>query len=92
METNKNLIDETIDVTDLEPEIEGGSGKGLVIALGVGAALLVTGLGYKYVVKPLVAKAKAKKEAKEDDSEKEVYEKFEGEVEEDEVEETEETK
>lgn len=41
------------------------SGKGLLIAAGVGLAVIVGGIVYKKVIKPAIAKAKAKKEAEE---------------------------
>ena len=42
-----------------------GSGKDLGIGIAIGGAIVtVGGLAYKYIVKPLVAKIKAKKEAK----------------------------
>lgn len=42
-----------------------GSGKDLGIGIAIGGAIVtVGGLAYKYIVKPLAAKIKAKKEAK----------------------------
>lgn len=61
METNEIMNnEEVIEVT--EEIATAGSGKGLKIAAGIGLTVLVGGLAYKYVVKPMWAKIKAKKE------------------------------
>lgn len=85
-EENKNLETENLELIELDSinDYDGeseGSGTGLKIAAGIGIAALVAGLGYKFIVKPVKAKIKAKKEAKEGVVvEEESYEKFEGEV------------
>lgn len=55
--------EEMMDVIEEGIEIE--SGNGWKVASGVGLAVLASVLVGKYVVKPLVAKIKAKKEEKE---------------------------
>lgn len=54
--TNEEVVEVTEEVT------ANNSGKGFMIAAGIGAAILVGGLAYKYVAKPIVAKIKAKKD------------------------------
>ena len=59
MTTNESVIDEvTTEIANVD------SGKAGKIVAGAVATVLVGGLIYKFVVKPLVAKHKAKKEAK----------------------------
>lgn len=38
-----------------------GYGKGVKIAAGIGLAVLASGIAYKYAIKPIAAKIKAKK-------------------------------
>lgn len=52
--------DEVIETT--EEIVNAGTGKGLKIAAGVGLAVLGCGIAYKYIIKPVAAKIKAKKE------------------------------
>lgn len=40
-----------------------GSGKGLIVAAAIGGVILVSGVVYKFVIKPLAAKHRAKKNA-----------------------------
>lgn len=56
----ENMEINNTEVNEMEVK---GSGKGLIIAAVVGAAILVGGIVYKKVVVPYVAKRKAKKEA-----------------------------
>ena len=56
----ENMEVNNTEVNEMEVK---GSGKGLIIAAVVGAAILVGGIVYKKVVVPYVAKRKAKKEA-----------------------------
>jgi flagellar biosynthesis/type III secretory pathway M-ring protein FliF/YscJ len=46
-----------------EKIVETNSGNGLKIGAGIGIALLVSGLAYKFIVKPIIANRRAKKEA-----------------------------
>ena len=52
----EEMMEETTDIA------ENSSGKGWLIAAGVGAAVLVGGLIYKKLIKPRIEAAKAKKE------------------------------
>lgn len=58
--TNETL--EKIETVDTETIANVDSGKGLVIAVGIGLTALAGGIAYKFIVKPLKAKIKAKKE------------------------------
>lgn len=64
MENNEIMVNEEIIEATEEVTTE-NSGNGLLIAAIVGGALLVGGIVYKKVIKPAIAKAKAKKEQKE---------------------------
>ena len=63
METNEMMANE--EVMDLieETPTNGGSGKGLKTIVGIGLVALAGGLAYKYIVKPVSAKIKSKKES-----------------------------
>jgi len=52
--------EEVVETT--EEIVKAGTGKGLKIAAGVGLAVLTGVMAYKYIVKPIAAKIKAKKE------------------------------
>lgn len=52
--------DEVIETT--EEIMKTGTSKGFKIAAGVGLAVLAGGVAYKYIVKPIAAKIKSKKE------------------------------
>ena len=56
MDINEIMVNET------EGIATAGSGKGFKKAVGTGLTLLVGFVTYKYVIKPVVAKIKAKKE------------------------------
>jgi len=61
MNTNEIRVnDEVIEVT--EEIATAGSRKGFKVAVGIGLAVLGGVAAYKYVIKPIVAKIKAKKE------------------------------
>ena len=61
MESNNILTNE--EVSEATEEIATcGSKKGIKIAAGIGLSVLTGVIVYKYVVKPLVAKIKTKKE------------------------------
>ena len=61
METNEIMVNE--DVIEVTEEIaNAGFGKSFKVAAGVGLAVIVSFVAYKYVVKPMVAKIKTKKE------------------------------
>lgn len=64
MENNEIMVnDEVIEATEEIADVK--SGNGLFVAAAVGAALIVGAIVYKKVIKPAIAKAKAKKEASE---------------------------
>jgi len=56
MDINEIMVNET------EGIATAGSGKGFKVAAGVGLTVLGGFVAYKYVIKPVVAKIKAKKE------------------------------
>ncbi len=61
MDTNEIMVnDEVIEVT--EDIANAGSGKAIKVAAGIGLTVLGGFVAYKYVIKPVVAKIKAKKE------------------------------
>ena len=57
-----NNVNEVVEAT--EEVAKTNSGKGFKVAALVGAVAAVGGLTYKFVIKPIVAKHKAKKEEK----------------------------
>lgn len=62
MDTNEMKVNEDVVVEVSEKITNAGNGKALKIAGGVGLAALV-GIGiYRYVVKPIAARRKAKKD------------------------------
>lgn len=61
MNTNEIMVnEEVIEVT--EEIATAGFGKGFKVAAGIGLTALGGFAAYKYVIKPMVAKIKAKKE------------------------------
>lgn len=61
MDTNEIMVnEEVIEVT--EEIATAGSGNGIKMAAGIGLAVLGGVVAYKYLVKPMVVKIKAKKE------------------------------
>ena len=60
METNEIMNNEVIEAAE-EIVPTGAKGKAFAAVAGVGLAVLVGGVAYKYAVKPLVAKYKSKK-------------------------------
>lgn len=61
MNNNEFMVNE--DVIEVTEEIAtAGFGKGFKVAAGVGLTALGGFVAYKYVIKPMVAKIKAKKE------------------------------
>lgn len=62
MDTNEIMVNE--EVIDTTEEIAtASSGKGIKMAAGIIALAVIGGVGaYRYIVKPMVAKIKAKKE------------------------------
>lgn len=61
MNTNEIMVNgEVIEVT--EEIATAGSRKGIKVAVGVGLVVLGGVATYKYIIKPMVAKIKAKKE------------------------------
>ena len=65
MENNDEIMVTNDEVNEIE-EIETTTGvsNGVKIGVGVGLAVLLGGIAYKYVAKPALAKIKAKKEQK----------------------------
>lgn len=61
METNEIMNNEEV-IEATEEIATAGSGDGLKIAAGIGLTVLVGGIAYKYIVKPIWTKIKAKKE------------------------------
>ena len=61
MENEKILVhDEVIDAA--EKIVDVGFGKGFKVATVIGLTILVSGITYRYIVKPIVAKIKTRKE------------------------------
>lgn len=68
MENNEIMVNE--EVMEATEEIAtAGASKGFKVAIGVGLAAVGGVIAYKYVVKPLIAKIKAKKAQSEIDEE-----------------------
>ena len=62
MENNEIINDEVIEATtDLATT---GLSKGFKVSLGVGLTVLAGGVTYKYVIKPVIKKIKAKRAQK----------------------------
>ena len=61
MDTNEIMTNEEV-IETTEEIVKTGFGKGFKVVAGIGLAALAGGMAYKYVVKPVVAKIKAKKE------------------------------
>ncbi len=59
MDTNEIMVNEEV----TEGIAMEGFGTGLKVAAGIGLAVVVGGIAYKYLIKPMVAKIKAKKES-----------------------------
>lgn len=60
---DENKIMNSEEITDATTEIvKSNSGKRFMIAAGVGVAVAVGAVVYKYAVKPMIAKARSKKE------------------------------
>lgn len=72
METNEIMTNEEV-IETTEEIVKAGTGKWFKVAAGVGLAVLVGGLAYKYVAKPIVAKIKAKKEQQAMEAEEVTY-------------------
>jgi len=54
--TNDEVVETNEEIMNAE------NGNGFKIAVGIGLAVLAGGIAYKYIVKPITAKIKAKKE------------------------------
>lgn len=66
MDNNEIMVNEEVmEATEIATS---GAGKGFKIAAGIGLAALGSVIAYKYVVKPIVAKIKAKKAQQEGES------------------------
>lgn len=61
METNEIMVNEEV-IETTEVIVGAGSGKGFKVSAGIGLAVIGGVVTYKYLVKPLMAKIKAKKE------------------------------
>lgn len=66
METMEIMNNEEV-IETTEEIINASSGKGFKVAAGVGLTVFAGVAAYKYVVKPIVAKIKARKEQQEED-------------------------
>ncbi len=55
--TNENVVETAEEVVETV-----NSCKGMKIAAGVGGAVILGAIAYKFIVKPIIAKAKAEKE------------------------------
>lgn len=72
MNNNEIMVNE--DVIEVTEEIAtAGFGKGFKVAAGVGLTVLGGFVAYKYVIKPVVAKIKTKKEQQRMDAEFDDY-------------------
>jgi hypothetical protein len=60
MDENEIMNNEEV-IERAEEIVKTNSGMGLKVGIGVGATILVGGITYRFVVKPLIAKYKAKK-------------------------------
>lgn len=60
MNTNELMVNEEV-IETTEEIATAGSGKGFKVAAGVGLTVLGGFVAYKYVIKPVIAKIKAKK-------------------------------
>lgn len=58
----ENEIMNNEEVVETVEDIETNSNKAFVVAAGIGLTILVGTIAYKKIVKPLIAKHKAKKE------------------------------
>lgn len=73
MDTNEIMVnEEVIDVT--EEIANAGFGKGFKVIAGIGLTALGGFVAYKYVIKPVMAKIKAKKEQQRMDAEFDEFE------------------
>jgi len=73
MNTNEIMVNgEVIEVT--EEIATASSGRGIKVAVGVGLVVLGGVAAYKYIIKPMVAKIKAKKEQQKMDAEFDEFE------------------
>ena len=61
MDTNEIMVNEEV-IETTEEIATASSGKGFKVAAGVGLTVLGGFVAYKYVIKPVIAKIKAKKE------------------------------
>ena len=61
MDTNEIMVNEEV-IETTEGIATASSGKGFKVAAGVGLTVLGGFVAYKYVIKPVMAKIKAKKE------------------------------
>lgn len=66
METMEIMNNEEV-IETTEEIVNASSGKGFKVAAGVGLIVFAGVAAYKYVVKPIVAKIKARKEQQEED-------------------------
>jgi len=65
---NNDIINVTDEVIDVATEAaSAGLSKGFKFGLGVGLIILTGGAAYKYVIKPITKKIKAKREQRAED-------------------------
>ena len=68
MDTNEIMVNEEV-IETTEEIATASSGKGFKVVAGVGLTVLGGLVAYKYVIKPVVAKIKSKKEQQKIDAE-----------------------
>ena len=68
MDTNEIMVNEEV-IEATEEIATASSGNGIKMTAGIGLAVLGGVVAYKYIVKPMVAKIKAKKEQQKIDAE-----------------------
>ncbi|MFA7675056.1 MAG: hypothetical protein WCY38_03220 [Endomicrobiia bacterium] len=73
MDTNEIMVNEEV-IETTEGIATASSGKGFKVAAGVGLTVLGGFVAYKYIIKPMVAKIKAKKEQQKMDAEFDEFE------------------
>ena len=62
MDNNEIMVNE--DLMETTEMMTTNSGNSLKMAAGIGLAIVVGGMAYKYAAKPMIAKIKAKRESK----------------------------
>lgn len=68
MEANEIMTNEEVIATAEDIAAADNFASGFKVAAGIGLVILTGGLAYRYIIKPMVAKIKAKKEQQEIES------------------------